>query len=56
MEKNINSIWLELSGYLLEFVSKKVNNPDVAEDIVQEVFLKVQIKLLTLKNDENLTS
>ncbi len=56
MEQNIISIWLDINQYLENFVIKKVGNKDAAKDIVQDVFLKVQEKIGTLRDTNKITS
>lgn len=51
---NIQS-WTEMSIELRDFVYRKVKDRDVANDIVQDVFLKVQSKINQLKDTDKLT-
>ncbi|WOH37044.1 RNA polymerase sigma factor SigZ [Thalassotalea fonticola] len=46
----IETIWKTFHQQLFNFINSKVNDPATAEDILQEVFIKVH------KNIENLTS
>ncbi len=55
MQQNINTIWSELNDHLEGFVIKKVGDRDAARDIVHDVFLKVQSKISTLKDDKKVT-
>jgi len=41
MEKNINSIWNDFRSELLYYIKAKVKDEYAAEDILQEVFIKV---------------
>jgi DNA-directed RNA polymerase specialized sigma subunit, sigma24 homolog len=41
MEENIRSIWDEFRSELLYFIKVKVKDEYAAEDILQEVFIKV---------------
>jgi RNA polymerase sigma-70 factor (ECF subfamily) len=43
-----------VKGDLHAFVSKRVKDPDLADDIVQEVFLKIHLKICQLKQSEKL--
>jgi len=52
-EKTIN-IWNDLNEQLFNFVNKKVQNSEAAKDIVQDVFLKVNTKIGTLKNHDKI--
>ena len=54
MVRDLNYIWLELNDYLHHFVKKKVGDSDAVNDIVQEVYLKIQTSLHLLKNEEKL--
>lgn len=56
MVRDINYIWLELNDYLHQFVKKKVGNSDDVNDIVQEVYLKIQTTQHLLKDEEKLVS
>ena len=56
MEQNVNTIWSGLNDHLQGFISKKVLDKDTAQDIVQDVFLKFQTKIGTLKDEEKVTS
>ncbi|HEB61669.1 MAG TPA: RNA polymerase sigma factor SigZ [Bacteroidetes bacterium] len=54
MQNTIQSIWLDLNKHLLAFVSKKVKNKEEAKDIVQDVFVKAQLKIGHLHNVKKL--
>lgn len=56
MTLNIESIWKEYRERLLKFVEIRVSNPEIAEDIIQDVFLKVHNKIDSLQSKENLQS
>lgn len=49
---NINDHWLALRQQLYYFVLKRVGETNLAEDIVQEVLVKVYASLDTLKDKE----
>ena len=51
-----NNIWKEFSEELLAFINARVNNTEIAEDILQDVFVKIYENMHTLKRDEKLTS
>jgi RNA polymerase sigma-70 factor (ECF subfamily) len=52
--ERIEQIWLELSGKLLTFIDSKVNDRALAEDILQEVFIRIHSHLHTLKEGTRL--
>ena len=56
MQKEIEIIWIDLNEELLRFIISKVKNEQLAKDIRQDVFLKVQLKIDQLKNTSKLTS
>jgi RNA polymerase sigma-70 factor (ECF subfamily) len=56
MNAQINHIWKEHHDQLLNFIRKRVNDTDVADDILQDVFLKILSKIDTLKNTDKLQS
>jgi RNA polymerase sigma-70 factor (ECF subfamily) len=56
MEQKLNDIWIELSDYLKGFISKQVKGSYVAEDILQDVFLKVNSQIDALRDETKLTA
>jgi RNA polymerase sigma-70 factor, ECF subfamily len=52
----IDHLWKEYHSALLGFIRSRVNDADMAEDILQEVFLKIHSKLDSLKNSSKLKS
>ena len=50
----INHIWIEYHDQLLDFIRKKVKNQSDADDILQEVFIKILSKIGTLKENDKL--
>ena len=56
MEKHIDQISQELHTFITSFVAKKVKDDESVKDIVQDVFLKAQLKKDSLKDNEKLTS
>ncbi|QCW98582.1 sigma-70 family RNA polymerase sigma factor [Aggregatimonas sangjinii] len=56
MEKEIERIWIDLHDELFRFVQGRVKNEQTAKDILQEVFLKIQLNLPSLKHTAKLTS
>ncbi|MCC7161505.1 MAG: RNA polymerase sigma factor SigZ [Anaerolineae bacterium] len=56
MEKQLESIWHEFSGNLRRFILKRVRDEQAADDILQEVFIKVHQHLGTLADETRLES
>lgn len=56
MNTEITQIWKEHHAQLLDFIMKRVKNRHEAEDILQEVFIKILSKIDTLQNSEKLKS
>jgi len=56
MKDTTTEIWNQLHDRLLGFIKSKVKSTALAEDILQEVFIKIQLKLTTLKDDARLES
>lgn len=56
MEINTETIWNEFHNELFGFINKRVKNRDVTNDILQDVFIKVHLKLDSLSNAEKLIS
>lgn len=56
MEQKLNSIWPELNDYLKGFIFKQVRDSHITDDILQDVYLKVNLKIKTLKDETKLTS
>jgi len=53
---NTNTIWEKFRDSLKRFISTRVQNPDDAEDILQDVFFKIHKKIHTLKDESRLPS
>jgi RNA polymerase sigma-70 factor (ECF subfamily) len=49
-------IWKDFNQQLLGFIKSKVSDTLIAEDILQEVFIKIHLKASTLSNSNKLTS
>ena len=56
MDNEIQKIWTDLHQELKKFIVSKVKDNDVSSDILQEVFLKIQLNIHTLKDCSKLTS
>jgi RNA polymerase sigma-70 factor (ECF subfamily) len=54
--ETLQDIWADLGSRLRRFVSSRVNDEHAAEDIMQDVMLKVQTQLDSLPQDEKLPS
>ena len=54
MKDNIDALWKELSSNLKTFICKKVGNEHDAEDILQDIFLKIFTNLDQLKDDNKI--
>ena len=48
-------IWREQRGALLSFIRRRVGNHELAEDLLQEVFVRIHAQLPTLQNSQSLT-
>lgn len=53
---NTTAIWKEFSDQLLGFIKARVNNPLNAEDILQDVFVKIHQKTDQLSDGDKLAS
>ena len=47
-----NEIWLKFSHPVKDFIRNKTHNSDVADDILQEVFIKIHQNLHLLRDEE----
>lgn len=56
MQAEVVKVWTDMNDRLTNFVKGKIHNTELAEDIVQDVFLKVFSKSNTLKNKDKLVS
>lgn len=54
MKTDTESIWVEFSGALKGFILSRVRDREVAEDILQEVFLKIHSGIENLESREKL--
>lgn len=50
------SIWTTFNKELLRFIQTKVNNPETAQDILQDVFVKIHQHANSIQHHEKLTS
>lgn len=51
-----DNIWNEFHHELFNFINSKVKDSDIANDILQDIFIKIHLKIDTLKNKDKLTS
>lgn len=49
-------IWEDFSGKLLSFIKNGVNDQTIAEDILQEIFIKIHLKSDSLQEKKALTA
>jgi RNA polymerase sigma-70 factor (ECF subfamily) len=56
MNTRIQEIWIDLYQELRKFISGKVNDINTTEDILQDVFLKIQLNIHTLTDCSKLTA
>jgi RNA polymerase sigma-70 factor, ECF subfamily len=56
MDRQIQDIWTDLNQELKKFIFSKVRDIDTSEDILQDVFLKIQLNIHTLSDCSKLTS
>ncbi|MBO0360441.1 sigma-70 family RNA polymerase sigma factor [Hymenobacter sp. BT186] len=50
------TIWADFHRELLAFIRRRVTDPDAAQDLLQDVFVKIHLKLPTLTYADKLTS
>lgn len=50
------NIWNEFNKQLYNFVNKRVQDREVAKDLVQDIFVKIHLNLHTLHNEEKLAA
>lgn len=56
MKESIEELWLKLGNKLKAFILSKVHDETIADDILQEVFLKIHSKIDTLNDDTKIQS
>lgn len=56
MSIDTDAVWREFSGALRSFILSRVRDPHTAEDLLQEVFLKIHSGLANLKSEEGIRS
>ena len=56
MKESIEELWLKLENKLKAFILSKVHDESIADDILQEVFIKIHSKIDTLHDDTRIQS
>lgn len=56
MTTTTESIWKTFNLELFNFINKRVKDKDISKDILQDVFIKIHLKLKTLSDKDKLTS
>lgn len=56
MGKDVELIWKEFDAKLRLFILKHVGDEDAADDVLQEVYLKIHSNIQTLRDDTKLKS
>lgn len=56
MEKQLETIWTELAANLKRFILKRVGDEPTADDILQNVFIKIHTNLDALQDESKLQS
>lgn len=54
MNNDIEKIWQQFHQELKRFIMKRINDNDIANDILQEVFIKIHENIHSLKDDKKL--
>jgi len=49
-------IWREYHAHLHRFIQRRVHDRSIAEDILQDVFVKIQSRIITLKEEKKIQS
>jgi len=56
MALSTEKIWQDFHRELLRFITQKVKNADQAQDILQDVFIKIHLKIHTLTDHDKLAA
>jgi RNA polymerase sigma-70 factor (ECF subfamily) len=56
MNPTVEQLWLTFAGELLGFIRSRVKDPAAADDILQDVFLKIHQRLSSLRSAEKAQS
>ena len=54
--QSAEQIWREQRSALFSYIRRRVGDGDLAEDLLQEVFVRIHTRLATLNNSESLQS
>ncbi len=56
MKNESNYLYLKYRDQLYSFIFSRVKDPNITDDILQNIFLKIHTKIDTLKDNEKLES
>lgn len=56
MQQQVEEIWKDLHQELEKFILHKVKNVEICQDLLQDVFIKIQLNIHTLSDSSKLTS
>jgi RNA polymerase sigma-70 factor (ECF subfamily) len=56
MTTTTETIWKAFHQELFNFINKRVKDKDISKDILQDVFIKIHLKLKTLSDKDKLAS
>lgn len=56
MEKKLLKVWEELNTQLLFFIKKRIKNKEDAEDILQDVYIKLHKNIDSLNDEQKIVS
>jgi len=56
MTTTTETIWKAFHKELFNFINKRVNDKEASNDILQDVFIKIHLKLKTLSEKDKLAS
>lgn len=56
MNVSTEKIWNDFHARLFGFILKRVHDPDTANDVLQDVFVKIHTKIDTIREEDKLTS
>lgn len=56
MAINTEYIWDNFHNDLFKFINRRINDNEISKDILQDVFIKIHLKINTLSNKDKLTN
>jgi RNA polymerase sigma-70 factor, ECF subfamily len=56
MTASTENIWKEFNFELLRFIKKRVSDNEIARDLLQDIFIKIHLKISSLSEADKLTS